>query len=231
MKYSIIIPIFKEEKNILKLMKLLNHYLNGKIKFEIIFVDDNSMDNSKKIFLKYKKKNMRFLSRKIEPRDLSKSVVFGFEKAKYQNLIVMDGDLQHHPKDILKLIKKYENSNSDIVIGKRNLRNFKIANLNPIRFIFSILLNKIFNMLFKKTIYDPMSGFFVIKKKIYLDCKNRLMLVGYKILIDLIVSSKIQPKIQEIQIDFKVRDRGFSKMRLKILIQLFYFLLIKLIKK
>lgn len=231
MKYSIIIPIFKEEKNVSKLMKLLNHYLGNKIKYEIIFVDDNSMDNSKKIFIKHKKKNMRFFSRKTEPRDLSKSVVFGFDKAKYQNLIVMDGDLQHHPRDVLKLITKYENSNSDIVIGKRNLRNFKIANLNPIRYIFSILLNKIFNTLFKKSIYDPMSGFFIIKKKIYLDCKDRLTLVGYKILIDLIISSKIQPKIQEIQINFKVRDKGFSKMRLKVLMQLFYFLLIKFIKK
>ena len=46
-KLSLVIPILNEEKNILPLTKKIIRYLK-QIKYEIIFVDDNSFDNSKK---------------------------------------------------------------------------------------------------------------------------------------------------------------------------------------
>ena len=106
MNYSIIIPIYKEKKNLLKLIFSLNNHLKKiKVNYEILFIDDNSNDGSFELFKKNKKKNMKFIVRKEFPKDLSKSVVYGFKKAKFDNLIVMDGDLQHKPSDLLKLIK------------------------------------------------------------------------------------------------------------------------------
>ena len=142
----------------------------------------------------------------------------------------MDGDLQHSPKDIYKLIKKYELTKCDIVIGSRKLTNAKEVNLNPLRFFLSTLLNMKFNFIFKKEFIDPMSGFFILKKKIYNDIKNELVLFGYKILIDIILSHKKKLKIEEIFINFKERNKGFSKMRIKILIQLITFIIIKFLK-
>ena len=75
MKYSIIIPIYNEAKNILKLSISLKKNLKKK-NYEVIFVDDNSPDNSIKEFKKIKFKNFKFLSRhKNKKRDLSKSCV------------------------------------------------------------------------------------------------------------------------------------------------------------
>ena len=165
MGYSIIIPIYKEEKNIAKMIRKVKYELNNKVKYELVFIDDDSADNSEKIFNKNKNKNTKLYIRKKKPRDLSKSVAFGFEKSKYHNLIVMDGDLQHNPRDIIKLIKKYEKSNCDIVIGSRELKNAKDSNLNPIRFLFSKYLNQIFNFIFNRKILDPMSGFFILKRE------------------------------------------------------------------
>ena len=108
MKYSIIVPVYKEEKNIAKLIRKVNNELKKKVTYELIFIDDDSDDNSNKIYKINKNKNTKFFIRKEKPRDLSKSVIYGFDKSKYNNLIVMDGDLQHNPKDILKLIKIYE---------------------------------------------------------------------------------------------------------------------------
>jgi len=59
---------------------------------------------------------------------------------------------------------------------------------------------------------------------------QNLTLFGYKILIDLILSSGEPLKIKEVAINFNNRNRGFSKMRLKILSQLIFFLLIKYFK-
>ena len=54
-KLSIVIPILNEEKNILPLTSnLINKVKN--IDFEIIFVDDNSLDQTQKILLNLKKK-------------------------------------------------------------------------------------------------------------------------------------------------------------------------------
>ena len=56
MNYSIIIPIFKEKKNLLKLMYRLNKNLKSmKLKYEVIFIDDNSQDGSFELFKKIKK--------------------------------------------------------------------------------------------------------------------------------------------------------------------------------
>lgn len=51
---SIVIPILNEEKNIIPLTNKIKKNLK-KIKFEIIFVDDRSIDNSKKVLLSLKK--------------------------------------------------------------------------------------------------------------------------------------------------------------------------------
>ena len=62
---SIVIPILNEGKNINKMIKLIRYFLN-KMKYEIIFIDDNSNDNTKFILEKNKKKfkNLHFFIRK-----------------------------------------------------------------------------------------------------------------------------------------------------------------------
>ena len=87
------------------------------------------------------------------------------------------------------------------------------------------------NRLFELDLKDPMSGFFIIKKKIFLNSKRKLFLRGYKILLDIILSSRKQLKIKEVFINFKSRDKGFSKMRLKILLQLIIFMIVKFFTK
>ena len=54
-KLSIIIPIFNEKNNILILTKKIIFNLK-KIKYEIIYVDDNSLDYSKKVLSELKRR-------------------------------------------------------------------------------------------------------------------------------------------------------------------------------
>ena len=78
---------------------------------------------------------------------------------------------------------------------------------------------------------DPMSGFFIFNKKIYSKNKRNLYANGYKILSDLIYSSKEKLKIDDIPIIFKKRNMGKSKMNLSILLKLINFILIRSIKR
>ena len=64
---SIIVPTLNESKNILKFVKNLRFL---KFKYELIFVDDNSSDNSNKIFKKIKNKKINFIIRKAKKKEM-----------------------------------------------------------------------------------------------------------------------------------------------------------------
>lgn len=103
MKFSIIIPILNEEKNIRKLSLLIQKNLK-KETYEVIFVDDNSSDNSKNEFNKIKNNKFYFITRKEKKKDLSKSCLLGIKKSKFNNIVIMDGDLQHRPSCLKNMI-------------------------------------------------------------------------------------------------------------------------------
>ena len=126
MKYSIIVPVYKEKHNILILINKIFFVLNkNSVVFELIIVNDDSNDGSKKEFLKSNKKKVKFIIRKDKPRDLSKSVLYGVKFSKYNNIIVMDGDLQHNPSELIKLIDCFENKKTDLVIASRKFYKLK----------------------------------------------------------------------------------------------------------
>ena len=107
---SVIIPTFNEKNNIYKILSKLKKI---KIISEIIFVDDESNDGTYNEIIKYKTKKIKGYLRKSNMKDLSKSVVCGVKKAKFNNIVVMDCDLQHNPNYIIKMWKKFNGSNCE----------------------------------------------------------------------------------------------------------------------
>jgi len=78
---------------------------------------------------------------------------------------------------------------------------------------------------------DPMSGFFIFKKKIFMENKSKLFSRGYKILADLIYSSKSELKIKDQFIVFDQRDMSSSKLNLRILLLVLIFLFRSLLRR
>ena len=228
-KFSIVIPVYNEAKNLRILIPRIYQVLKNK-EFEIIIVDDNSTDNTTKLLKKCKKKNFYHIIRKSN-RDLSKSCVLGFKKSKYKNIIVMDGDLQHKPSDIKKFLYVFRIKNPDIVVGTRNLFKYKKHNLNAFRLFASRALILIVNLLLENKTSDPMSGFFMFKKEIFLKSEKKLINRGYKILLDLLYISNQKIKVYDVSIDFDSRVKGKSKMSMKILIYLIFMIVRKFISR
>ena len=218
-KISIIIPVYKEFNNIEKLSLKIQKYLKNNI-YEVIFVDDFSNDGSKELLKKINKKykNFNYIIRQ-KNRDLSQSCFEGIEKAKYDYIQIMDGDLQHNPKYIKNLIETLKINNSDLVVGGRNLINGNNPGLGFVRRISSILIIFTFYLFGKKTI-DPMSGFFLFKKRIYVQNKRYLFGKGYKILADILFNSRSKIKINDYIIVFDRRFKDKSKMNFKTLFNL-----------
>ncbi len=227
---SIIIPILNENKNLINLTKKI--FKNNKdIKFEIIFVDDNSKDGSIQTLknLKKKYKNLRYYIRK-KNRDLSQSCFLGIKKSKYKNILIMDGDGQHNPRYIMKMFKIFINKNADFVIGARKFDDIN-ESLSFLRFLASKILIFLFKILFKLKTSDPMTGFFLFKKKFYLKNKRYFFGKGYKILADLLYSTPHKLKIIDLKIKFLKRKNEKSKMSLNILLILIKFIISRYFKK
>ena len=74
-----------------------------------------------------------------------------------------------------------------------------------------------------------MSGYFIFKKKIYFENRKLFFGKGYKILADFIYNIPMI-KVSEIFINFRSRDKGNSKMNIKILIILVIFMIKKLLR-
>ena len=224
---SIVIPIYNEGKNIKKLWLEIKRCLDLK-NLEIIFVDDDSKDKTAKILKQINKidQKVKYVIRKNKIKDLSKSCILGFKNSNYKNILVMDGDLQHDPKYIKKFINKFNTSSSDIVVGCRNFFYKKNKGLNFVRTNASVLLIFLINFLLGKKTSDPLSGFFLFKKKLFIKSKKKFYGKGYKILADIIYNNK-KAIVSDVKINFKKRLYGKSKINLRIL----YYLLIFIVRK
>lgn len=226
-KTSIIIPSYKEKENLKKIIPLIFKQLSRKeFIFEIIIVDDNSKDETTEAVsqLKKKFKNIKLFIRKNKFRDLSLSCIQGFKLSKFDNILVMDADLQHNPKYLNLLIKRFYNEQLDFLVACRDLKDKSKVKVNFTRFFLSKIIIFLFNFLLGFKTNDPMSGFFIFKKKIFIQNKKKLFSKGYKILADLIYSSKRELKIKDQFIVFNQRNMSSSKLNFKILLLILIFL-------
>ena len=227
---SIVIPVLNESNNIQFLTDKIIKNLKS-IKYEVIFVDDNSVDSSYKILRLLQKKYYFFnpIFRK-KKRDLTQSCFEGIRKSKFDKILIMDGDMQHDPKYILPMYNKFNKLNCDVLIGARPLTKGPNQGLSEIRRLASNILIFFFSI-FKINTSDPMSGFFIFKKDIFLKNKKNFFGKGFKILADILINSKNNLIVKDYFIRFKRRHDDKSKMNLKILMILIKFYIVSVFKK
>ncbi len=118
---SIVIPVFNEEKNINPLLKRLLPVVK-KYRYEIIFVDDGSKDETAKI-IKEKAKintNIKLISF-LRNFGHQQALTAGYQNARGEIVISMDADLQDPPEIIPQMIRKWQEG-AKIVYAKREKR-------------------------------------------------------------------------------------------------------------
>ncbi len=115
---SIIIPVYNEAESIPALCKEINVYI--KEPFEVIFVDDGSTDKTLDIIKTLTSASSRYkcisLSRNFGHQN---ALMAGMEHAAGNEIIIMDGDLQHPPSLINEMLDKLQ-LGYDLVLTKRN---------------------------------------------------------------------------------------------------------------
>ncbi|MBW3003725.1 glycosyltransferase family 2 protein [Candidatus Woesearchaeota archaeon] len=119
MLFSIVIPIYNEERNIKPLVEAIVEYL-GKEDYEVVFVDDGSSDSSVKAILAMKRR-FSFIKLVKFKRNYGQTPALdaGIRHAKGKYVITMDGDLQNSPEDIPRMLRLAENCGYDVISGWR----------------------------------------------------------------------------------------------------------------
>ena len=222
-KISVVCAILNEEKNIPIFVKKLEKNLVNYI-YEIIFVDDNSSDNTASVIKSLKKNKIKYILRKSN-KDISQSCILGIKKTKYKNILIMDSDLQHNPKYLPAMLNIFFSKKYDFLVGVRDFSNLK--GLSPVRRIGSKILCFLYNFFLGYKVSDPMTGFFIFKKYYFFKYKKNLFGKGWKLLSDLIYNGD-NLKIKEFKIQFDKRIYHESKMNFGVLINVIKLLFFKL---
>ena len=121
--FSIIIPLFNEEASIVPLYVRLTQVLTGLDQpYEIIFVDDGSKDTTPQVLDQIYESDSRIKIVSLR-RNFGQTAALkaGFDVARGEIVISMDGDLQHDPEEIPVFIAKLADG-YDIVSGWRTQR-------------------------------------------------------------------------------------------------------------
>ncbi len=124
MELSIVIPLLNENESIEELHQWISISLDKhKYKYEIIFVDDGSTDNSWSVITRLAKKNTNTRGILFSKNyGKSQALHAGFKSSKGEFIITMDADLQDSPEEIHEMLNKLKEKNLDLVSGWKKKR-------------------------------------------------------------------------------------------------------------
>lgn len=129
MKRLVILPTYNESKNIISVLSAINDVDKS---IDILVIDDNSPDKTAELVKQFDKDNL-FLEKRSKKMGLGTAYIFGFEWAilnNYQQIVQMDSDFSHDPKEIPLMLNLLEKN--DLVIGSRYNGGLRVINW-PIR--------------------------------------------------------------------------------------------------
>src|SRR5262245_52144277 len=122
-RYSITVPLYNEEDNVWPLYSQIVKTMDGVGEsYEMLFVDDGSTDQTFEILSGISQADRRVVVIRLRKNfGQTAALKAGFDYARGQIIISMDGDLQHDPSEIPVFIAKLDEG-YDIVSGWRRER-------------------------------------------------------------------------------------------------------------
>lgn len=221
---TIVIPTLNEEKNIGKLLGILERNYPS---VSIIVVDDGSTDKTQAIVQDRAKKypRIKLIDRsKKTIKGLTASVIEGIGHATTKYSVVIDADLQHPPEKIKGILYHLEHG-YDLVAGYREKIGIEWPWYRKIITKTGTALGKLRLRMKGVVCKDILSGYFGVKTSLFKSVihkgKDKFELGGYKVLFDLLKQLDKTTKIKNFPFTFDVRKEGQSKLTGKIMLRYF----------
>lgn len=206
MRILTVIPAFNEEKNIKKVIRDIRYH-NPDI--DILVINDGSTDNT---FKEARAAGAMVISL---PHNLGigGAVQTGYifaNRRGYDVAIQLDGDGQHNPKDLMKLVELIKNNEVDLVIGSRFLEktNYKSSFMRGVGIRF---FSKLVSLLCGTSFYDTTSGYRAANRKV-IDLFSKYYPKDYPEVETIVYASKRGIRVREVPVDMNERQGGKSSI-------------------
>jgi len=227
---TVVAPTFNEAANVGVLVERLHAALDGRMAWQVIFVDDNSPDGTAETVKAIAARDPRVSCiRRVKRRGLAGAVVEGALASAAPYVAVIDADLQHDETLLPKMFDAISGGDIDLVIASRYVSDpGDVAGLSHTRELGSRFANTLGRMVLRQDVSDPVSGFFMIRREQIDRVAGKLTTEGFKILFDVIASQPAPLKIVELPYTFRERLAGGSKLDRRIVIDYLGLLLSKM---
>jgi glycosyltransferase involved in cell wall biosynthesis len=120
MELSVVVCVYNEEDNIRPMVERIEQALVG-FDYEMVFVDDGSTDNTRKVIKDINHKRLRLIEF-AKNYGQSSALAGGIEYAQGDYIVTIDGDLQNDPSDIPMMLEIAKEGDWDLVAGIRKKR-------------------------------------------------------------------------------------------------------------
>lgn len=204
---EIIIPVLNEQDSIAELVKRIDASLKKvKAKYGIIFVDDNSTDHTARRIKSLQSKYPITYHKKQGKRGKAYSVLEGVKLSRAKILAMIDGDLQYPPEalpEMYSLMKTY-----GVVVANR-----KKDEISKLRKIGSDASSGLVGRVLLGLNCDAQSGLKVFKREIIEEIDQKDVKPWALDMPLLFNALEMGEKIGGVEIEFKKRENGQSKVK------------------
>ncbi len=237
MSLSILIPCRNEENSISSLIEQLSKKISKKINnYEIIIINDFSIDNTFKTSIKLSKRYRNVKTINNKKKGLGGAITMGIKYSKKDYIVIFMADSSDSINDLLIYYNTIKKSDLDAILGSRFIKKNSIQNY-PIK---KLIFNRIFNLTVKTIFFsnynDFTNAFKIYKKKTILKLFP-LVSENFNIFLEIPLKLIIRKKKYKIiPIKWKNRKVGEAKFKInelgsKYLFTLLYCLLEKILLK
>jgi dolichol-phosphate mannosyltransferase len=214
---SVVVPTYDEASTIAELLRRIDAAVGGP-GTEVVVVDDSSDDTADRAraVVGSLRSELVVIQRETPDGGLSGAVVAGLRAARGQQCAVLDGDLQHPPEDLPRLLAALDGADgADVAVASRYADGGTAGGLATwLRHGVSRVTTLVTKAMFPtrlRTCTDPMTGFFALDRtRVDLD---ELRPKGFKILLEILVRRR--RTVAEVPFTFGPRHGGDSKASLR----------------
>src|SRR5690242_7778621 len=217
---TVVVPCYNERPNVAPLIARLDAALYG-IPWEVVCVDDNSPDGTAAEVRRIAQTDSRVRCiRRIGRRGLASAVIEGALSSSADYVAVIDGDLQHDETRLPVMLEALRSGRCDLVVASRHVQGGDNAGLaGAWRHFLSDGGIRLAQLFLPVSLTDPMSGFFMLPRPLFEQLAKDLNGQGFKILLDLVLTSQEPLRVKEVPAGFRERVAGESKLNALVMIQ------------
>lgn len=227
--YSIIIPAYNEERNIVPTIRSIATVLRSEaIPFEIVVVNDNSKDRTPDVVTEAQAEFPEVrLVHNVPPGGLGRAVRFGLKHFKGDLVAIVMADLSDNPKDVITCYRKIEEG-YDCAFGSRFISGSTVSQYPFVKLLFNRLGNTMIRLMFM-TRHNDLTNAFKAYRRHVIESISPLHACHFNITIEMSLSALIrQYRIATFPISWSGRTWGQSNLHIRVMTRRYMCTLLKI---